>query len=234
MSKTVTIASFDIGKKNFAFYVEENNKTTIRKLRKEYDNFPKNMKRRVKGKMNNHISGLLDKLFLSGKYIEMKVKDIRETNEDIWDIQNRKNLIAYMEKHRYLWDTTDIFVIEQQYFNTFSGRGKKSKGTGANVDAIKIAECLLTWILFNYPEAEITMFGAQYKTQMLGAPDSLTKPQRKKWAITKGSEIFESRGEDEAIKKAQRYKKKKQKIDDIYDCVVMCQAFKYRNLIAKF
>ena len=104
----------------------------------------------------------------------------------------------------------------------------------ANVDAIKIGEMVMTWFLINYSDREIMSFGAQFKTQMLGAPGSLTKHQRKKWAIEKAKEIFEQRGDEEALEMMTKGKKAGQKQDDVADACVQCQAFKFRHMVGLF
>ena len=98
-----------------------------------------------------------------------------------------------------MWSTCDIIVIEQQYFNTFSGRRKKS-GNGANIDAIKLAELTFGWFLDRFPNKEITYFGSQFKTQILGAPTDQNKLQRKKWSVEKGFEIYTLRDDEEMVK----------------------------------
>ena len=75
-----------------------------------------------------------------------------------------------------------------------------------------------------------------YKTQMLGAPYKQTKPQRKKWAIDKGIEILTLRGEDNIIDLIDTKKNsqgRKQKQDDVYDCLLMIQAYKYKLVCGK-
>ena len=231
------IASFDIGKKNFAFYVEEMDLDELEDLKKIYKGLDKIHQRRIKGHMNVHIANILDKLFKNGKRIEMGVFDIRhdKTSNDL-DLQTRVNMHTLLKKHEHLWDSCQIIVIEQQYFNVQSG-GRKSNSAqkGANVDALKLAECCLNWFLDKYyPFKEICYFGAIFKTQMLGAPDSMTKPQRKKWSILKATEIFTTRNDIEAIdqmKSSRTFDGKKQKSDDVCDCLIMTQAYKYRNFV---
>lgn len=232
------IASFDIGKKNFAFYVEEVNEKFLEKLSEYYWNLPKKMQRKVKGPMNKEVSKILFNLCKKAKCIDFGVFDIRQDKEsNDLDIATRRNMHNLLESYRELWDACDIIIIEQQFFNTWSGkkRVKKTPGSGANVDAIKLAECCLNWFLLNYDESiSIDYFSATFKTQVLGAPDKQTKTERKKWAIQKGRSILESRGDWESIEyinAGTNYLGKKQKQDDIYDCVIMTQAYKMRNLV---
>lgn len=192
--KNIRIASFDIGKVNFAHYIEDVDTPTILKLEQEYKSLPKKLQRKTKGELTPQIRNIIEGLYLSGKRVHTGVYDIRSNKEDTFDIQTRKNLICHLDKHRSLFDNCNVFVVEQQYFKVWSGgRKKKGPGTEANVDAIKIAECLTTWLLCEYPLKEVLYFGSQNKTQILGAPWNLSKPQRKKWAIEEARRIYELR-----------------------------------------
>ena len=236
MTHDIRIATFDIGKKNFAFYVEDCSSSVLLKLNKYYKTIPKIYQRRVKGQMNSYIQNILQHVYKDGKRVPggMRVFDIRDnkTSNNL-DIETRVNMQELLRSYEWLWDTCDIIKIEQQYFNISNGR--KSKATCANVDAIKLGECCLGWFLDMYwPFKNISYFGAMFKTQTLGAPDKLTKPQRKKWAIEKGKEIFQLRGDQEAIDLLENFKTstgRKQKQDDIYDCVIMTQAYKMRYMV---
>lgn len=139
-----------------------------------------------------------------------------------------------LHSYEWLWDTCNIIVIEQQYFNISGGR--QTKGSGANIDAIKLGECCLNWFLDKYyPFKEILYFSSMFKTHILGAPEKLTKPQRKKWSIEKGTEIFKLRNDEEGLEilnSKKDYKGKKQKQDDVFDCVIMTQAYKFRKMIS--
>ena len=144
----IRIASFDIGKKNFAQYVEDIDVTSLHQLEKEYKNLPKEMQRRVKGEMNSSIISLIERVYLSGKRVQIGVYDLRDDKTSMTlDMKTRINILEHLKHHRKLWDSCDIFVIEQQYFRTWSGGSRRNKGTEANVDAIKIAEGVLTWFL---------------------------------------------------------------------------------------
>ncbi len=192
----IRIASFDIGKKNFAQYIEDANVNTLLRLEKKYNALPKSLQRRVKGPMNSKILEILDEVYISGKRIHTGVYDLRaDQTSNKLDNPTRLNILQHLERYRELWDTCDIFIIEQQYFKTWNGRSKRSAGTEANIDAIKIGEGVLMWFLNEYPFKTIEYFGSQNKTQILGAPWRMKKNQRKKWAEKKTREIYVSRGD---------------------------------------
>lgn len=237
------IATFDFGKKNFAFYSEELSIDNLKKNIEIYKNLPKKLQKKVKGQMNDEIESILNDLYLNSKRIEggMGVFDIRDNKEsNDLDFQTRINMHTLLESYSHIWDECDIIVLEQQYFAMPSGGGGRktfsNKGFGINLDAIKLAECCLNWFLIRYASfKEIVFFGSMYKTETLGAPSNQTKPQRKKWCITKATEILELRGDKKGLEEISNMKNslgKKQKMDDIADCITMCQAYKFRKLIS--
>ena len=268
------IASFDPGKKNFAQYVEDCSIDDMTRLEDRYKSLPKQLQRRIKGVMNDDISNILNDLYLGGERVHLGVFDFTEEEDEPreYSLQARKNLLNHLSSFKKLWDTCDVFIIEQQYFRTFSPGGKfgrKNKGTEANVDAIKIAETIYMWFLERYPRKIITLFGSQFKTQILGAPWKMTKPQRKKWSEEKAREIYESRSDEDAMelyrlkervfrkrinteekvqsfldtfeseKKdmcylAEKIVRERQKLDDVADTCVQCQAFKFKTMVACF
>lgn len=263
------IASFDIGKRNFAQYIEEFESDLVEELEVEYKNLPKKDRRRVKGPMNNEIRSILSRLAIGATRIQTGVYNLTSNDNNLLDVQTRKNIIDHLLSFQDLWETCDIFIIEQQYFKTWSG-GRRGGGTEANVDAIKIGELVLTWLLLFYPEKIIQSFGSQNKTLMLGAPSRLGKDQRKKWAVEKTRELYRLRNDDAMIEMfklcdsvyrkhvnteekiqnfmtrypqsfdkdcqflAERVVRHKQKLDDISDACLQCQAFKFKTMVACF
>lgn len=237
-----TVASFDIGIKNFAQYVEEISDESVEKLKqlskKYHETVPSALKKRVKTILTPEIHEILEELFLCGERIEMGVYDLSNGDEDHdFDIDTRRTIFTHLLKFKEIWDKCDMFMIEQQYFNmtTFGPSGaKKTKGGDANVRAIKIAENVASWFLINYPEKKLIFFGSQYKTQTLGAEDGMTKPQRKKWSVEKAIDIFTKRKDEYALDFMKRSKKiAKQKQDDMCDAMIQFQAYKFKEFIQK-
>ena len=241
------IASFDIGKKNLAFYVEDCFIEDLNALELKYNKIKKKDRRKKGGVLNMNVQKILTDMFTKATHVPggYGVFDIREYDDNILDIHVRANLQHLMEKYMWLWQTCDVICIEQQFFNPRA----KSKGGGANMDAIKIGECLFSWFVDNfYTFKVIEYFGSQYKTQLLGAPHRIqdangiwkpmTKKDRKEWSVAKAEEIFLLRRETEIAtmfcnaKKGNR-KRGTHKMDDIADCIMQCQAYKFKRIIAK-
>lgn len=192
------IASFDIGRKNFAQYIEDIDMNELESLSNVYFNLDKPLRRRTKGPMNSHISEILKKCYKCGQRVSIGVYDISDPDSDRYSIFARDKLIEHLENFKDVWNTCDQFIIELQYFATYTGKGKKS-GSEANVDAIKISEGVFMWFKINYPDKLIDFFPSTNKTQILGAPNSLSKPHRKRWVEEKSRNIFELRNDNDML-----------------------------------
>ncbi len=235
----VRIASFDVGKKNFAQYIEDVNTATLEELRNDYNSLPRSKQRRVKGPMNNEITVLLDAVYLCGTRVDMGVFDLRsaecvDAKSRGVDMKTRLNIVQHLEAYKYLYDTCDVFIVEQQFTSTFTPKGRRNPTMQSNIDAIKIGEIVMTWLMTHYRDKTIEHYGSQFKTQTLGAPNSLTKPQRKKWSVEKAREIFELREDTEALTQMTASKKGGQKQDDVADACIQCQSYKFRAMVAQF
>lgn len=214
----IRIASIDIGRCNFAQYIEDFEATKMKELEVRYKKLPKSQQRRVGGHMNDSIAKILEEITLCGKRVQTGVydftdeKNIEEKNEKSKDGKNiekegltteiRLNLLKHLHKFDELWRSCDIFVIEQQFFNTptFVKKGtKRGPSSGANVNAIKMAEAVFMWFLDKYPFKVIEYFGSQYKTQIFGAPWKMSKSERKRWAIEKSFQIHTLRNDEDMI-----------------------------------
>lgn len=237
--KTIRISSFDIGKKNFAQYCEDINVNDLNKIKEEYNRYPKRLLGKVKN-IPQELNYVMEMICKSGTRVITGVYDLRNDEQDKLDNQTRLNIVEHLNKYEEVWSNTDIFVLEQQYYNAFmQAKRKRADGCGANIDAIKIAEFVLAYFLIHYPDKEIISFNSSFKTEMLGAPPKLTKPQRKKWSEQKAHEIYTLRQDgpmmklfDDAIKNKGKRGMTSHKLDDISDAMLQCQAFKYRYLIA--
>jgi len=200
---TIRLASFDIGRCNFAQYIEEFCSDEIAKLECEYNKLSKSLQRKTKGPMNTEIEKLLISTVMCGSRVQTGVYNFTSELQDEggWDIRARMNFLKHLSDFQYIWDTCDVFVIEQQYFNStsFGNKKKGSASAGANVDAIKIAEATFLWILERYPFKTITYFGSQYKTQIFGAPWKLNKMQRKQWAVDQANNYYLLREDTDMI-----------------------------------
>jgi hypothetical protein len=200
MNSALRLASIDIGYSNFGQYVEDFCPITLLKIQAKYAKLPKNKQRRIKGPMIPDIEALLIETYLCGKRVQTGVYNFTDAVGQGLDIRARLKLINHLNDNIELWSTCDIFIIEQQFFKVNFGNKRGAKaGVEANITALKIAEFVFMWFLERYPFKTISYFGSQFKTQILGAPWKLTKPQRKKWAVDKAEEIYILRGDEDMI-----------------------------------
>lgn len=243
--KRIRTCSFDVGRKNLAFYTEDILIDDIKKLNKKFTSLRKEPFY-SKEKFNKNIYDFTENIFSCGKRVDggMGVFDIRHNaNEDILDYETRKNLIKLLNYYTFLWKTCDIIVIEKQFVS------RNISKYGINMKAIKISECILFWFLEHYSDyIQIFIFESKYKTELLGAPKfveknnkktgkkrivKMTKYDRKKWSVEKGKDIMKKRDDEECLIMMRGYKNTKQKLDDVCDCVVQLQAFYFKYFIIK-
>lgn len=190
----IRIASFDIGKKNFAHYIEEISHSDIEELANEYA-LVKKSKGNIIPTKSPEYKDFLQKVYAKGRRVHTGVYDIRNAEkQDVLDIDTRKNLIKHLSSFEELWRTCDAFIIEQQYFRP-STKGRRSGGTEANVDAIKIAEALMIWLLGRYPDKIHGYFPSTNKTQLLCAPPRLGRKEVKMFCFEEAKKLYTLRND---------------------------------------
>jgi hypothetical protein len=193
--KTLRVASFDIGKTNFAQYLEDFDLDDVLELRTIYNDLPSAKQRRTKGALSQEILFVLDALYRKSQRVSIGVFDFTDATTKQSKLTNQVRLafLEHMCAYKDLFATCDLFIIEQQFVNMY-GRNR-----GINLDAVKLGEGLTLWILEHFPSKSVQFFGSQYKTQVLGAPTKLTKPQRKKWSVEHTEDLFQRRKDEEML-----------------------------------
>ena len=220
-SKGDWIVSIDPGKTNFAFCIGETDFDTISKIQ----NIPKNERYEIDGNPAPKFDNILEDMFSRGRIVLFKNTNLTKNcvKGKYLDSEVFHNLTELLDDHVEYWDKCRIVIIEQQM--------------NRNPMALKIAQHCYSYFIFKYGRFKQVMeFPAYYKTQVLGAPKNvsytkkgkarykaLTKPERKKWAIEKATEILIARNEFRSLSDILSSRKK----DDICDCVLMIEAFKY-------
>jgi len=243
------IACFDIGRINFAFYVEDTSTTLS-----EYDDLstlfyslPKKQQRRFRGEMNDNVQQIQNEMFKLGDRVYMKVVNlIDDDNDNSFNNDVRLNMFLFLSEYKDLWDTCDIFLIEEQYYNPHA---KIKQQRGVNKDAILLGESCYSYFIQNhYPFRDVQYFKAALKTQTLGCDDyfeyvdkktknrsfrKAKKYDRKIWSIKKTKEIFLLRNDTIGHSLLCLGESCGQKQDDISDCVIMCQSHVFKKFILK-
>ena len=228
MDSKTWIASFDIGKKNFAFCVEEVDVSELH----AYENIPVKFRYNADGTPSPDMKVLLSKICKNGKIITFLNSDLTDgcAPGKYLDPETFHNMTDLLDSYQKYWDKCSVFVIEQQM-----DFGKMKR----NSMALKLGQHCYSYFCFQYGRFRtIIDFPAFHKTQVMGAPKipgkgkrwkSMSKPHRKKWSVEFAKEILLARGDDENMKELTGKKKR----DDLADVLVQLQAFKYLCYVEK-
>lgn len=227
-SDIVWIASFDIGKKNFAFYIEEFDKSEIMKLPR----IPASKRYNADGTTTSDFEKIVKKVCMNGKSIIFQNSDLTEgcKKSSYLDPETYHNMTDLLDRYVDYWDQCDAFVIEKQM----------SFGKRHNTMALKLGQHCWSYFAFKYGRfKEIVEFPAYHKTQVLGAKKILSKgggkykaidkPARKKWSVEKAISILNERNDDKTISTLTSARKR----DDLADVLCQLQAFKILVYIDK-
>lgn len=214
------IASFDIGKKNFAFCIE--------RVDVEHLDSLKNIARTSRyfkhtGGCTPEFAVLLNKVCSSGNIVLLDNVDLTDgcDKSKVLDPHTFINMNRVLDKHKSMWDQCTSFVIEQQM--SF-GRNKQ------NIMALKLAQHCFSYFTFHYADFKKTIeFPSYYKTKLLGAPKNMSKPERKRWAVDKAIEILTDRNDLDTLSLITSRKK----ADDMADVITQLQSFKYLVFVDK-
>ncbi len=209
------IASFDIGKKNFAFVIEEVDLSRLNLIQ----NVPVSKRYNKDGTPTPDFDKLLTQLYKCGKVVLVRNLDITKDCDPskYFDRTLFINMQNVLDEYTSYWNRCDAFIVEQQM--SF-GKNK------SNTMAVKLGQHCQSYFLLNYGKFKhVLEFPAYHKTQILGAPkaERKTKPFRKKWAIQKALDILELREDDKTLSDLTTKKKK----DDMSDCLLMTITFSY-------
>ena len=145
------IASFDIGKKNFAFCVERFISKKIEDINS--NSAPKN--EQLSTIYNNGEIVLLENLNLT-----------KNCDNSYLDPQTFINMTETLDNYKEYWEKCHVFLIEQQ----MSFRGKR------NTMALKLGQHCFSYFSILYKNSKkIIEFPAYHKTQVLDAPKKFGK-----------------------------------------------------------
>lgn len=227
----VWCASFDIGKKNFAFYIEEFDRGALLAC----DNVDKANRYNPNGTATDIFDEVLRKVCNNGKRVLFVNSDLTNKCEkgSYLDPETFHNMTDLLDKYAEYWDKCLAFVIEKQM----------SFGKTHNTMALKLGQHCYSYFCFRYSRfKEIIEFPAYYKTQILGAHKiekktkkgnvsykAMDKPTRKKWSVQKATEILNERQDTETISSLTNARKR----DDLADCLTQLQAWKYLVFVDK-
>jgi len=220
------IASFDIGKKNFAFYIEEVNIEELKNINTDIES-----KYNIDGTPEIEFQKIIDQICLNGKNVLFKNSDLTYNcdKKKYLDPETFHNMTDLLDEYKDLWNICSIFIIEQQM----------SFGKNRNTMAIKLGQHCYSYFCINYGRfKKVVEFPAYYKTQILGAKKNaikkgksikykvMDKPSRKKWSVIKAKEILNIRNDYNTLNYINSTKKK----DDLADVLCQLQAYKILHI----
>ena len=223
----VWLASFDIGKKNFSFYIEEVDVSTLRRQ----PGIPKSQRYKPCGAPQDGFQEVLHSVCSTGKRILLENVDLTSgCKEQYLDMKVLHNMTKLLDEYAEYWEQCDIFLIEKQM----------SFGKRHNTMALKLGQHCWSYFSIKYEKCIIEEFPAYHKTQILGTPKiekisktgkrsykAIDKPARKKWCIEEAMRIVSSREDLETLTQIRGSRKK----DDLCDVICQLQAYKYLHYV---
>jgi len=229
---SIRVAAFDIGKKNFSFYIEEFDKDDLNSIK----NLPKTLQYNDDGTPTSKMQNILDQVCMNGVTIIHKNSDLTANCDKtkMLDPETFHNMNDLLDKYSDHFEKCSYFVIEQQM----------NFGKRRNPMAMKLGQHCYSYFAIKYGRGKtILEFPAYHKTQVLGAIKdkgkklksgkykwiSVDKPARKKWSVAKAAEILSNRDEEHVMDEI----KEKKKRDDQADCLTMIQSWKYLHYVDK-
>ena len=228
--QSLWLASFDIGKKNFSFYIEELEPAKL----DHCNNIPKFQRYESDGTPTAEFKLALGHMYSIGTKILLENVDLTDgcDKNQYLDPKTMYNMIEILDKYSEYWKQCDVFVIEKQM----------SFGRKYNTMALKLGQHCWSYFAIKHGNVPIVEFPAYHKTQILGAGKtrkvtktgkvsykSLDKRARKKWCIEQALAILDIRADIDTAVYIQATRKK----DDLCDVICQLQAFKYLNYIDK-
>ena len=211
------VASFDIGKCNFAFCIERFDSSNLKKIK----SIQKSLRYTKENECTLEFQPIIDAVCMEGELVLHENLDITHGSKKSKYLDDVVFLNMYntLDEYASEFDKCDIILIEQQ----MSFGANKT-----NTMAIKLAQHCKSYFIYKYRGTkEIVDFPAYHKTQVLGAIKGLTKPQRKKWSVEKAVDILLQRNDMKTIDMISEKKKR----DDLADVFIQLQAFKFLRFV---
>jgi hypothetical protein len=221
----IWIASFDIGIKNFAFWVEKYSSENVNDLRKKYSAPTYS----PDGTASQKTQEMLELIYTSGQCIIFENNALTDEKKATVNRDTLCSLTELLDQHALVFDKCDYFVVEKQM----------AFGKFRNPKAIHLSHHVMSYFYIRHGRlANIVEFPAYHKTQVLGAQKkqmvkkgkriykAIDKPSRKKWAVEKAQDILFARllrSSDEEYSLMHLADNKKK--DDVSDCLLQAIAF---------
>ena len=155
----IHIVSFDIGKINFAFYIEEIDLSSFKNIK----NISSLKRYNINGTPTEEFREILNNVYKNGKKILLKKYDLTTKDVDkdkYFDFNLCYNMVDVLDEYEEYWENVDIVIVERQ----MSFRKK------INTMALKLGQHCESYFINKYGrDIKIIEFEAYHKTQILGA-----------------------------------------------------------------
>jgi hypothetical protein len=209
--QSIRIAAFDIGIRNFAFVVDDMPLSYLQHIAapRKRDRYNKD------GTCTQGFGSILDQICTCGELVEMA--NISLSTSKNLDRTAFDKMTNVLDSYSHLWDGCSAILVEQQM----------SFGKRLNITALKLGQHCYSYFSITYPFKTVVEFPAYHKTQVLGAPKKMTKPERKKWAVARAEKILYERCDLAHLEKLAKLSKR----DDISDCLLHIIAYVVINFI---
>lgn len=214
----IWIASFDIGKKNFAFCIEEVDVEFLSNV----DNVDSKERYFKDGTVTPKFGEVIHKVCQSGKIVLFENLDITQgvDKKAYLDPITFINMTKTLDSYKEYWEKCSVFVIEQQM----------SFGKQRNTMALKLGQHCFSYFIFHFADfKKVIEFPAFHKTKVLGAPKKMSKYERKMWSVNQAVNILIERDDKDTLKHINSRKKR----DDLGDVITQVNAFKYLCFVDK-
>ena len=240
---TVRILSIDIGIQNFAYYIEDVDIPCLQRIASDFRLVPFKFRKLC---CNDYTRPIIDALLLSGRCIDFCVTQLAPQGTSFCDTV-RKNTISFL-KSKDIFETVDFVVIEAQYIKRGSANFDALK-LAETVFTFFVVTFPAKEV-FSFPSKYKTLC---FQDILHGYTHKKTKKQRKTFTVDlvlyMGKDLaalvelhrklFRKRNRNikELIKGfekephtkrlAEQIILNKQKLDDVCDAKIQCQAFKF-------
>lgn len=119
-------------------------------------------------------------------------------------------LVLYLEQFDHEVKDADLIIFERQL--------------SINSQSLSVSYSILSYYLSKFPHIPIADVDPHLKGWMLGAPKGLNKYGLKQWAVEAAYDLLMTRRDEVGLAIMNGFKKKKQKLDDLADSLIMIEA----------
>jgi hypothetical protein len=210
--RSILVASFDMGQRNFAFCIERIPLDGWESI----PHIPKRHRYLKNGQCTPPFASVLDTVTSKGQLVYWKHVDLTSIGSTPEQVLFK--CTSVLDDHLSWWQQSSAFIIEQQM----------SFGSVRNPMAVRLAHHCLSYFQILFGSFKVVVdFPSYHKTRVLGAQKKQSKRERKQWSVTYTKSLLHQRQEWEWLEYLNQHKKQ----DDLADVVTQLQAFKFLTFV---